>query len=93
MNTISADSSYAEPVPRTVGLRAALAVGAAVVAGAFGAGYALAEALDESVRVTAVVPAAAAGDTFGAALRESLLLKQPPPVRDKSSDIRYERIR
>ena len=37
MHTIS---THAEPKVRTIKLRAALAVGAAVVVGAFGAGYA-----------------------------------------------------
>lgn len=91
MHTTS--TAYAEPEVRTVRLHAALAVGAAVVAGAFGAGYVLAQALDEPVAATAAVQRAAVGHTFGSALTESLALKQRPLARDKSSDVRYRRIR
>jgi hypothetical protein len=52
--------------------RAAVAFGAVVVAGAFGAGY----APSDSVAASAAAPDAAVGHTFGAALRESLALKQ-----------------
>lgn len=93
MHTISADSAYAEPKVRTVRLQAALAVGAAAVAGAFGAGYVLAEALDSPVAATAVAPRAAAGHTVGAALAESLALKQHASASDRSTDIRFRRIR
>lgn len=90
METISV---YAEPKARTVSLRAALAVGAAVVAGAFGAGYVLAQALDDPVAATAAAPRAVVGHTYGTAASESLVLKQQPAARERASDIRFQRIR
>ena len=90
MDTISV---YAEPKARTVSLRAAVAVGVAAVAGAFGAGYVLAQALDDPLAATAAAPHAVAGHTFGAAATESLALKQQPAARDKAADVRYQRIR
>ena len=86
-------SAYAEPSARRVSLRAALAVGAAVVAGAFGAGYLLAQTLDDPLATTAAAPRAAPGHTFGAAVTELLALKQHPMARDKAADVRYKRIR
>ena len=77
-----------EPQLRTVKLRAAVAVGAAAVAGAFGAGFVLAQTLDEPTRATA----SAEGQTFGSALAESILLKQRVPVAGKADDIRYKRV-
>jgi len=64
-------STQVEPKVRTIKLPAALAVGAAVVVGAFGAGHAGAP-----VAATAASPGAAIGHTFSAALTESLVLKQ-----------------
>lgn len=72
MHTIS---THAEPKVRTIKLRAALAVGAAVVVGAFGAGYAVAEAVGEPVAAAGARPSAAVGHTFSAGLAESLALK------------------
>lgn len=77
-----------EPQLRTVRLRAAVAVGAAAVAGAFGAGFVLAQTLDEPTRATA----SAEGHTFGNALAEKLVLEQRVPVGGKADDIRYKRV-
>ena len=88
MNAISAHHA---PTLRTVRLRAALAIGAVAVAGAFGAGYVLAQQLDEPVPVA--IAASPAGHTFGDAVTESLALKQAQVVRGKASDIRMTRIR
>jgi hypothetical protein len=77
-----------EPQLRTVRLRAAVAVGAAAVAGAFGAGFVLAQTLDEPARATA----SAEGQTFDSALAESILLKQRVPVGGKADDIRFKRV-
>jgi hypothetical protein len=77
-----------EPQLRTVRLRAAVAVGAAAVAGAFGAGFVLAQTLDEPTLATA----SAEGHTFGSALAESTLLKQRVPVGGKADDIRFKRV-
>ena len=91
MHTISADT---EPKVRTLRLRVALAVGGAVIAGALGAGYILSAAPDGSVGATATEPGlrAAAGHTFGAALTDSLALKQRSTARHRASDIRFRRI-
>ena len=67
--------THAEPRIRTIKLRSALAVGAAVVVGAFGAGYAVAEALGEPVGAAAAPPSVAVGHAFSAGLAESLVLK------------------
>ena len=83
MHTIS---THAEPKVRTIKLRAALAVGAAVVVGAFGAGYAGAP-----VAAAAAGPSAAVGHTFSAALTESLALKRHSQSRTVT-DIRLSRI-
>ena len=48
--------AYVDSKIRTVKLRAALAVGAAAVTGAFGVGYVLAQAVDQSVQVTVAEP-------------------------------------
>ena len=88
MDTLSAHHA---PTLRTVRLRAALAIGAVAVAGAFGAGYVLAQQLDEPVR--GAVAASPAGHTFDDALAESLVLKHAPVVRSKAADIRMRRIR
>ena len=87
MDTLSADRM---PTLRTVRLRAALAIGAVAVAGAFGAGYVLAQQLDEPARVA--VAASPAAHTFGDAVTESLALKQAS-VRGRAADIRIRRIR
>lgn len=81
------------PTLRTVRLRAALAIGAVAVAGAFGMGYVLAQQLDEPARATVAASPAVAAHTFGIALSESLALKQAPVVRGKAADIRMRRIR
>ena len=83
--------AYAEPKIRTVKLRAALAVGAAAVTGAFGVGYVLAQALDQSVQATVAEPAVAV-HTSSDGVAESLLLKQRSPLRGKSMDIRQRRV-
>ena len=82
MDTIS---THAEPKVSTIKLRAALAVGAAVVV-AFGAGHAGAP-----VAAATACPSAAVGHTFGAALTESLALKQHQRSR-AVTDIRKRRI-
>ena len=85
--------TYAEPRIRTVKLRAALAVGATAAAGAFGVGYVLAQAIDESQAATVAEPAAAAaGHTSSDAAAESLVLKQRRPGRGKAADIRFRRV-
>jgi hypothetical protein len=71
--------------------RAAVAIGAVVVAGAFGAGYAPSEALGESDVATGAARDAAVGHTFGAALTESLALKQHSRSH-RLTDIRKRRI-
>lgn len=88
MDTLSAHHA---PTLRTVRLRAALAIGAVAVAGAFGVGYVLAHQLDEPHRVA--VAASPAGHTFGDAVTESLVLRHAPVVRGKAADIRMSRIR
>jgi hypothetical protein len=65
--------TYVEPKIRSVSLRAALAFGAAAVAGAFGVGYSVAQSPGQTVRATAIAPA---GDTFSGAAAESLVLKR-----------------
>jgi hypothetical protein len=93
METIGVDSSSLEPRSRTVGLVAALAVGSAAVAGAFGAGYVVARAGEEPT--SAAVPLIAAGaatHTWGEALTESLVLKQRTGLGGKVTDIRKRRI-
>ncbi len=90
MHTISV---HAEPKGRTIRLRSAFAVGATAVAGAFGAGYVLAEALDDSLAATGATPRTASGHTFGAAASEALALKQPSAAGDRAADIRLRRIR
>ena len=85
--------TYAEPGIRTVKLRAALAVGATAAAGAFGMGYVLAQAIDESSPTTVAQPAAgAAGHALSDAAAESLVLKQRLPARGKAADIRFKRV-
>lgn len=86
---MSTTSPYpiSEPL-RTVRLRAAVAVGAVAVAGAFGAGYVVAQTLDEPTRAAAF----AEGHTFENARAESILLKQRGPVGGKADDIRYRRV-
>lgn len=92
MDTIGADSAYVGAETRTVGLAAALAVGAAAVAGAFGAGYVVAQALDRPNPAAVAETRAAAGHTFGAALTESLALKQRSASRGEPVDIRDRRV-
>lgn len=84
--------TYAEHKVRTVKLRAAFAVGAAAVAGAFGVGYVLAEALDQANPTAVAQPVAAAEHALSDAAAESLVLKQRMPVRGKAADIRYRRV-
>lgn len=83
MHTIS---THAEPKVSTIKLRVALAVGAAVVVGAFGAGYAGAP-----VAAAAPGPSAAVGHRFSAALTESLALKKHQRSQ-AVTDIRKRRI-
>ena len=83
--------TYVERKIRTVQLRTALAVGAAAVAGAFGVGYAVAPALDQS-SPTVAEPAARADHALTDAVAESLALKQRLPLRGKAADIRYRRV-
>ena len=90
MDTLSAQHA---PTLRTVDLRAALAVGAVAVAGAFGAGYVLAQQLDDPVRATLAASPAVAAHSFGDAVAESLAVKQAPVVQGKAADIRMRRIR
>jgi hypothetical protein len=78
-------STHVEPKVRTITLRAALAVGAAVVAAA-GAGH-----TGAPVAAAAASPSPAVGHTFGAALAESLALKQHQRSR-AVTDIRKRRI-
>ena len=92
MGTISAEHTQVVPKDSTVGLPAALAIGAAAVVAAFGGGYGLAQWLDDPIVATAGTPHTVAGDTFGIALTESLALKQGAPV-GKAADIRFKRIR
>lgn len=87
MDTIS--TQHAPPL-RTVRLRAVLALGAVAVAGAFGAGYILAQQLDEPARMA--VTANSGAHTFGDAVVESLAVKQAP-VAPARADIRMSRIR
>jgi hypothetical protein len=89
METIGADS-YVEPRTRTVGLVAALAVGSAAVVGAFGGGYVLAQAVDRPGPAPVALNAAP-GHTWGAALTESLALKQRS-AWSGAPDIRKRRI-
>jgi hypothetical protein len=79
-------STHAEPKVRTIERRAALAVGAAVVVGAFGAGSAGAP-----VAAAAAGPSAASYHTFSAALTESLALKKHQRSQ-AVTDIRKRRI-
>jgi len=86
--------TYAEPRIRTVRLRAALAVGATAVAGAFGVGYVLAQAIDEASPTRAAQPVAvAAHHALSDAAAESLVLKQRLPDRGKAADIRLRRVK
>ena len=84
MHTIS---THAEPKVRTIKLRAALAVGAAVVVGAFGAGNAGAP-----VAAAPRVRAQPVSHTFSAALTESLALKKHQRSPTAVTDIRKRRI-
>jgi len=87
VDTITADSTLLDAKPRTVGLTAAVAVGAAAVAGAFGSGYVFAQALDRA-DAAAVPRTSSASHTFDDALTQSLAQKQREPgamvdVRDR----------
>jgi hypothetical protein len=84
--------TYLAPKIRTVKLRAAVAVGAASVAGAFGMGYVFAQTLDGPTRATLSRPGAAADHAFSHALAESLVLKNRSAVEGKAADIRYRRV-
>jgi hypothetical protein len=83
--------TYLAPKIRTVKLRAAVAVGAASVAGAFGMGYVFAQTLDGPTRATLSRPGAA-DHAFSHALAESLVLKNRSAVDGKAADIRYRRV-
>ena len=83
---------YIDPKIRTVTLRTALAVGAIAVAGAFGVGYGLAQALDEPTQASGAETGAAVVHTLNDAKVESLLLKPHPPLRGKAADIRFQRV-
>ena len=85
--------AYVEPKIRTVRLRAALAVGAAAVAGAFGGGYVLATALDRTAQATVAETGVVAVHTSSDATADSLALKRRSPLRGKAADIRYRRVR
>ena len=84
--------TYLAPTPRTVKLRAALAVGAASVAGAFGMGYVLSEALDTPAPATISASGAVSHHALSQALGESLVLKNRIAVEGKAADIRYTRV-
>ena len=91
MDTITADSTLLDARPRTVGLTAALALGAAAVAGAFGSGYLVAQALDPA-DPAAVARTSGASHTFGDALTQSLALKQRAGMRGEAVDVRDRRV-
>jgi hypothetical protein len=84
--------TYLAPTPRTVKLRAAVAVGAASVAAAFGVGYATSAALDGPTPATIAVSGAVSHHALGSALAESLVLKNRTAVEGKAADIRYRRV-
>ena len=92
MDTFSADTVYEGQRLRTVRLRAAVALGAAAAVAAFGAGYVLAEALDDTVPATVPEARASVGHSFGSALTESLALKQRLAVKATPMDIRDKRV-
>lgn len=83
--------AYVEPRIRTIKLRAALAIGAAAVIGAFGVGYMVAQALDRPGQAAVAEPATAV-HTSSDAVAESLLLKQRSPLRGTPLDIRHRRV-
>ena len=83
--------TYLAPTPRTVKLRAAVAVGAASVAGAFGMGYVLSEALDAPTPTT-IAAGPVSHHALSHALGESLVLKNRTAVVGKAADIRYRRV-
>jgi hypothetical protein len=91
MGSISADNTYEVPKTRTVRLRAAVAVGVAAVAAAFGVGWILADATVAPVAATASEPRAAAIHTADLALTESLALKGRA-AESGISDIRKRRV-
>jgi hypothetical protein len=91
VNTISADNVPSETPRRTIGLWAALAVGASAVAAAFGTGWVVADALVAPVAATAPEPRTAASHTFDQALTESLALKRRS-AQSEVSDIRKRRV-
>ena len=84
--------TYLAPTPRTVKLRAAVAVGAASVAGAFGMGYLLSEALDGPTPATISASGAVSHHLPSHALADSLMLKNRTAVEGKAADIRYRRV-
>ena len=84
--------TYLAPTPRTVKLRAAVAVGAASVAGAFGMGYVLSEALDSPSAGDHRRSGAVSHHALSHALGESLVLKNRTAVEGKAADIRYRRV-
>ena len=88
MDTLSAHHA---PTLRTVRLRAALAMGAVAVAGAFGTGYFLAQQLDDPARMA--VAASPGAHSFGDAVVESLAVKRAPVAQARAADIRMRRIR
>jgi F0F1-type ATP synthase membrane subunit c/vacuolar-type H+-ATPase subunit K len=84
--------TYVAPTPRTVKLRAAVAVGAALVAGSFGMGYVFSEALDGPTPATNSASRAISNHALSHALAESLVLKNRTAVEGKAADIRYRRV-
>lgn len=84
--------THLAPKIRTVKLRAAVAVGAASVAAAFGMGYVFAQAVDGSTPTSISAPGAVADHAVSHALAESLVLKNRPAVDGKAADIRYRRV-
>ena len=83
--------TYVEPKIRTVKLRAALAVGAAAVAGAFGVGYRPRPGTRRNHSGDRrLLPAAV--HTSSDATAESLCVKQRSPLRGARIDIRLRRV-
>ena len=90
MDTVTADSTL-DAHPRTVGLTAALAVGAAVVVGAFASGCIVAQSFDQPDRAGGA-RTSSPSHTVGDALTESLALKQRAGVGREVVDVRDRRV-
>jgi F0F1-type ATP synthase membrane subunit c/vacuolar-type H+-ATPase subunit K len=91
VNTISAENVPIEAPRRTIGLRAALAVGVSAVAAAFGVGWIVADATVAPVAATASEPRTPASHTVDRALTDSLALKGRA-AQSEISDIRKRRV-